>query len=236
MHSLAGALAEIRAPREKAAFYRMMHLQVRAGLRWDQVRSPGTPVPFETALLRLGAEAGKLEETTRLLADYFAADYRALQTVLRHATYPMFTALAATFIAPLPLAFFGHIGAYLVTVTVGSALWFAAGGGLLLGTVRRYLRQPKYVLGRLLRALTFGIESGLTLAKAVALAVDAADDPVITRHVGAQGAQRVGSQPLAATFRGCPGLPFEAIASMEVAEASGDFTGALKKLADLYES
>lgn len=235
MRSLAAALAEIRAPREKAAFYRMFHLQVRAGMRWDQIRAPGAPVPFEIALLRLGAEAGKLEETTRLLADYFAAEYRALQAVLRHATYPMFTALAATFIAPFPLAFFGHVAAYLVVVAGGLALWAGAGGGLLLGVVRKYLHQPKYVLGRLLRALTFAIEAGLTLGKAVALAVEAADDPAITQHVGRQGAARVGGQPLAETFRGCPGLPFPVIAALEVAEASGDYTGALKSLADLYE-
>lgn len=235
MRSLPVALRELGRSKQKAAFYRMMHLQVKTGLRWDQLRSPGEPVPFETALLRVGAEAGKLQETTQLLADYFSAEYRAVQQVLRHATYPMFTALAATFIAPLPMLVAGSAGGYVATVAAGLVLWALAGGSLLLSVVHFFLRQPKYVRGRLLRALTFGIESGLSLGKAVALAVDAADDEGIRRHVAQFGPVRVNGQPLAETFRGCTLFTVEMIAALTVAETSGDYAGSLRKLADLYE-
>jgi type II secretory pathway component PulF len=234
--TLPRALRSLTRSREKAAFYRMLHLQVKAGLRWDQLGSPGESVPFETALLKLGDEAGKLQETTQLLAEYFAAEYRAVQQVLRHATYPMFTALAATFIAPLPLVFAGRTSPYCVTVGGGLVLWALAGGSLLMAVVHGFLRRPKYVRGRLLRALAFGVESGLPLGKAVALAVEAADDDGIRQHVGRIGASRISSQPLAETFRGCPLFDAPMIAALVVAGESGDYSGSLRRLAELYES
>ena len=57
----------------------------------------------------------------------------------------------------------------------------------------------------------------------------------VIRHVRMVGA-RVTQQPLADTFRGCPHVDFSIVAAMEVADASGDYTGALKKRADLLES
>jgi hypothetical protein len=37
------------------------------------------------------------------------------------------------------------------------------------------------------------------------------------------------------TFDGCPHVPFTAIAAMKVADASGDYGGTLKKMAELTE-
>jgi type II secretory pathway component PulF len=231
---LGTALRHARRGRDKSAFYRMSHLEVRAGLRQPGA-SPGPAVPFETALLALARETGRLEEVTRLLADYFAAEDRMVLKVMKHAAYPMTTALAATFIAPLPLLFTGAgAAAYAVSVGAGLALWAAAGGGLLAGVVGWYLQRPAFVLGRLLRALVIAVEAGLPLGRAAQLAADASGSVDVQAWVRRQG-PRVTQQPLAATFRGCPHVDAPALAAMEVADASGDYGGTLGKLAELVE-
>ena len=225
----------MRSARDKSAYYRMWHLRQRAGMAYPGEPSPHAPVPFELALVALGKESGKLEECLRLLADYFAAEDRAVMRVLKRAAYPMMVALAATFLGPLPLAFSGHTGAWLLATAAGLALWLSAGGSLLMGVVGRYLAQPRFVIGRLLRALTFAVEAGLPLGRAAELAAEASGDPGVVAHVRRLGA-RTAVQPLADTFRGCPQVDFSIVAAMEVADASGDYTGALKKRADLLES
>ena len=214
----------------------MWHLRQRAGLPYPQEPAPGPPVPFEKSLVALGEESGKLEECLRLLADYFAAEDRMVLQVMRRAAYPMSVALAATFIAPLPLAFAGRGGAYLVAALTGLALWLAAGGSLLATVMNHYLSQPRFVVGRLLRALTIAIEAGLPLSRAAELAARASGDAGIVAHLRRTGTRAVATQSLAATFRGCPHVDAALLAAMEVAEASGDYTGTLKKRAELLES
>jgi hypothetical protein len=45
----------------------------------------------------------------------------------------------------------------------------------------------------------------------------------------------VSSQPLSRTFTGCPFVDRPMVAAMEVADASGDYSGTLRRMADLYE-
>jgi type II secretory pathway component PulF len=191
--------------------------------------------PFEAALLVLGEESGALEQCLKLLAEYFAAEHRLVLWVKKKLTYPMTQALAATFIAPFPLLFFGHTGAYLGVVGCGLAALLLAGGGLVLAAARWFQQRPRYVRGRLLRALTIGIESGLPLGRAVELAVDATANQEVRAHVARFTPQQLSTQPLSKTFSGCPVLPRAVTAAMEVAEATGDYSGTLKKMADLYE-
>lgn len=202
----------------------------------DLVRErPDRFAPFEAALLVLGEETGGLEECLGLLADHFAAEHRMMLRVKRRLTYPLVELLAASVIAPIPLAVAGHVGAYLLTAGGAVALCFAAGGSILAAAARRYARQPRFVRARLARALTIGIRAGLPLTQTVELAVAAADEPAIAAHIAAIPARTVATQPLAKTFAGCPLIPREMTAAMEVAEASGDYEGTLLKLALLYE-
>lgn len=229
-----GGWRALYAARDLSAYYRMWHVRQRAGLPYPDEPSPHPPPPFAAALLRLGEESGHLEECLRLLAEYFAAEHRLVLTVLRKATYPFFTGVLATFVAPLPLLVFGQPFAYALTVGAGLAGWALFGGGALHAISRWYLQKPAYVLGRLLRALTIAIEAGLPLGRAVPLAAQATGSATVLAHVQAQGARVLG-QPLAATFRGCPLVPREALAALEVADVSGDYQGALRRLADLVE-
>ena len=191
--------------------------------------------PFEAALLVLGEESGALEQCLKLLSEYFAAEHRLVLWVKKKLTYPMFNVLAATFIAPFSLLFFGHTAAYLGIVVSGLTVELLAGGSLLLAAARRFQQRPKYVRGRLLRALTIGIESGLPLGRAVELAVNATANGAIRTHVARFTREQLGGQPLSRTFAGCPVVPREMTAAMEVAEATGDYAGTLRRMAELYE-
>ncbi len=192
-------------------------------------------LPFEGALLVLGEESGALEACLRLLADFFAAEHRMVLWIKKKMSYPMFQALAAAVIGPLPLAFTGHAGAYLLTAGGGVTLWFVAGGALLLAAAQWYGQRPKFVRGRLARALTLGVEAGLPLGRVIRLAVDAAASPEISAHVARIPALALSTQPLATTFAGCPMVPREMLAAMEVADASGNYGETLRRLADLYD-
>ena len=191
--------------------------------------------PFEAALLVLGEESGALEQCLQLLSEYFAAEHRLVLWVKKKMTYPMTQALAATVIAPFPLLFFGHTAAYLGVVGCGLAALLLASGSLVLAVAQRFQQRPTYVRGRLLRALTIGIESGLPLGRAVELAVNATANDAIRSHVARFTREQLSSQPLSRTFADCPVVPCEMTAAMEVAEATGDYSATLKKMADLYE-
>lgn len=196
---------------------------------------PALFAPFEAALLVLGEESGTLEQCLRLLADHFAAEHRMMLLVKRKLTYPLIQMFAAALIAPLPLVFQGRTGLYLATAAGGVTLCLLAGGSVLTAVARRYRRQPRFVRARLARALTTGIEAGLPLAHAVELATAASGEPAVAAHVRAIPARTIASQPLARTFTGCPGIPREMVAAMEVADASGNYAGTLAKLAELYD-
>jgi type II secretory pathway component PulF len=191
--------------------------------------------PFEAAILVLGEESGDLEHCLKLLADYFAAEHRLVQWVKKKMTYPMSQAIAASFIAPFPLLFFGHTTAYLLTVGGWLTLLAFAGGGLLLAAARWFQQRPKYVRGRLLRALTIGMEGGLPLGRAIQLAVDATANEAVRAHVARFTREQLTGQTLSKTFTDCPYVGREMTAAMEVADTTGDYSGTLKRMAELYE-
>jgi len=69
----------------------------------------------------------------------------------------------------------------------------------------------------------------------VTLAVQSTSHPEISAHVSRIPAQHLATQSLSETFEGCAVIPAELKAALRVAEVSGDFSGALRKLADLYD-
>jgi type II secretory pathway component PulF len=69
----------------------------------------------------------------------------------------------------------------------------------------------------------------------VQLAVSATANEAIRAHVARFPPEQVSGQPLSRTFTDCPFVDRPMVAAMEVADASGDYSGTLRKLADLYE-
>lgn len=199
---------------------------IKAGARRFEV--------FESALLTLGEESGSLEEALRLLADFYMKKHLLMLWVKKKMAYPIFTGLAACFIAPFPLLFFGNPVAYLMSAGSGVLMLLAGAGGAIAGAAARYGRQPAMARARMARALTTGIEAGLTLPRAMRLAADASANPEIREHISRIGERELSTQSIGESLQGCPHLTPEFVAIIATSERTGDFSG-LAKLADLYE-
>lgn len=103
---------------------------------------------FERALLAFGAEAGKLDEAFRLLADFYTSKHTLMLRVKKDLTYPLVTGLAAWFIALLPLLILGQTAAYLI-IPLGGAAWILLGSGAMIAAVAaRYGRRPALARAR----------------------------------------------------------------------------------------
>ena len=190
---------------------------------------------FERALLVLGDESGTLEESLRLLAEFYSRKHRLMLAVRKRMAYPLFTMLFATIIAPFPLLYFGLTIAYLVAVTVGLGAWLLAGGAIVMAVANRYGSTPPMVRARLARAMATAIEAGLPLGRSVRLAADASNDVAVQRFVSAIDERTLSGQPIAVTLAQCPRMSADFLAVLQVAEATGDFRNSLARLADLYE-
>ncbi|MEO8620566.1 MAG: type II secretion system F family protein [bacterium] len=190
---------------------------------------------FERALLALGDESGTLEESLRLLADFFASKHRMMLRVRKRMAYPLFTGICATVIAPFSLLFFGHVAAYVVTVLLGLTAWIVAGGAIVFAAANRFGRKPTLVRARLARALTTAVEAGLPLGRAIRLAADASADPSVQGFINAIDERTLSDRPIAETLANCPHMSPDFLAVLQVAERTGDFSGSIGKLATLYD-
>jgi type II secretory pathway component PulF len=217
--------------RDRSAHYRQWKFKLNAGIGGE----PPTPLePFERALLTMAEESGKLDEVLEHLADFHFRQYKLILKVRQWLTYPMFTALAAIFIAPLPLIFRGLTSAYWMSVLGGLALWFTAGGVILARLARSYQMRPAFVRARFARTLSLCIDAGLPLGRSAVLAAESSGDPRLIHHVKRQGERTLVSQPLTVTLAGSPIVTPEFHGTLLVAEQTGDFAP-LARLAALYE-
>ncbi|MEX2285227.1 MAG: type II secretion system F family protein [Gemmatimonadota bacterium] len=191
--------------------------------------------PFEGALLRFGEESGSLEASLKTLAEHFALEHRLLTRVWAKLTYPLITSFLIICIAPMPQLVAGNVATYLLAVALGVAVWYSFGGVVVSALAANYANRREFLLARLARTLAMAIEAGLPLDRAVVLAAESTGHPNIIAHVGQRSSQLQASQAASETFTGCPLIPAEMIAAMKVAEVSGDFSGSLRKLAELYD-
>ncbi len=191
--------------------------------------------PFESAVLLFGEESGTLEQSLRTLGDHFQGEHRMLLKLWSKLTYPLLVSLVAIIIGPLPLLIQGGARAYLVAVGTGLAFWYGLGGTAVGAMAANYANRRQFVLGRLGRSLAGGIESGLPLDRVVTLAADVTGHPGIIAHVKRIPPRERGARPISETFQGCEVIPPDMIAAMRVGEASGDYSGSLRKMAELYD-
>lgn len=190
--------------------------------------------PFESALLLLGDETGRIEESLALLAEFYARKHRLMLKVRSQMAYPLFTAIAATVIAPVPLLLPGRATAYVVTVALGLTGWLVAGGAIVTLFADAYGRKPPLVRARFARALETATEAGLPRPRALRLAADASADESVKTFIRALDETTLSRQPLTATLAGCPLMTPDLLAAIQVAEATGDF-GVVRRFAELYE-
>lgn len=191
--------------------------------------------PFEAALLRAGEESGALERSLRLMADYQMARFRMMMAIKKRMAYPLFVSLVAVWLLPLPLVFYGRPSEYLAMVVTGTLGWYLFGGAVVTAAARRYFDQPALQRARLARTLATALAAGLPLGKAIRHGVDAAASPALSRFVEGHPETVLTSQGLADSFAGAPLLTPELLATMRVADTTGDVETSLERLAALYE-
>ena len=189
---------------------------------------------FERALIPLGEESGNLDNTLRILADFYMKKHKLMLWVKKQMAYPFFTALFACVIAPLQLLLFGHERAYFVIAGSGIAGILLGASSIVVAVAARYGRKPPLARARMARGLATAIEAGLPLGRAVRLAADASASPEIRAFVAAKSEHQLIAGTIAATLAGCPHLTPDFIAVLQTSELTGDF-GAIARLAELYE-
>lgn len=231
MLSVAAVMRAFDDGRDRAAYYREWKVRLNAGRRLE---APSPLEPFERALLTMAEESGKLEEVLEHLAEFHFRQYKMILKVKQWMAYPMFTSLAAIFIAPLPLVFSNRVGAYWVAVLGGLALWFLAGGAVLARLAQRYQMRPPFVRARFARTLALCIDAGLPLGRSAVLAAEASGDPALKRHVKRFGEKALASQPLTVTLAASPIVTPEFHSTLLVGEQTGDYAP-LGRLAAMYE-
>jgi type II secretory pathway component PulF len=189
---------------------------------------------FERTLLILGDETGQLDQTLALLADFFTKKHQLALWVKKQMAYPFFTALAACFVAPLPLLVFGQPVLYAVTAFTGAALVFTSAGSAVMALYAWYGRKPPLVRARMARALAIAVEAGLPLPRAIRLAADASASGDVQTFVRARSERLLATSSMTESLAGCPHLTPDFIATLATAERTGDFS-VLRRMAELYE-
>jgi type II secretory pathway component PulF len=71
--------------------------------------------------------------------------------------------------------------------------------------------------------------------RTVLLAAESTGHPGIIAHVRRIPVQVRAGQPMSETYSGCPIIPPDFISAMRVGEMSGDYSGSLRKMAELYD-
>ena len=199
-------------------------------------RAPkGMLEPFETAVLTLGEETGSLDRSLRLLGDWFQSQHKLLIRLWSKSTYPLFLTLFAAVALPLPLIFRGETNGYLIRAGAGVLAWWFFGGTIVYLPARFAAGRGKWVRARLARSISTGMQAGASIERVLDLAVAAAANPELSRCVQQVPVTKRRQQPLSVTLKGCPHVPPELVAAMQVAESTGNWNDTVGRMGELYE-
>jgi type II secretory pathway component PulF len=196
---------------------------------------PGMLAPFESAILKLGEETGALDRSLRMLADWYTGQHRMLVKLWGKSAYPLFLTLFGAVALPLPLVFMNQSRQYFLIAGAGVIAWWTLGGTVVYLPAKYTSRRGKWVRARLARSLASAIEAGAPIDRALELSVAAAASPELDACVKRIPASRRRAQPISVTLRGCPGIPDELIAAMQIAERTGDWANSVGRLGEMYE-
>ena len=191
--------------------------------------------PFESAVLRLGEETGSLDKSLRLLSDWFTGQHKLLRKLWAKSAYPLFLTLFAAVGLPLPLVFQDRMNAYLLRAGAGVLAWWFFGGTIVFIPARFASGRGKWVRARLARSIVTGMEAGAPIDRVLDMAIDAAANPELKRCVDKVPVAKRRQQPLSLTLKGCPHVPAELLAAMQVAENTGNWRDTVGRMGELYE-
>jgi type II secretory pathway component PulF len=183
--------------------------------------------PFEGAVLCAGDEAGTLNQSLRLLTDYFIGDFRRCLAVRNALGYPVFLGLVAAFGLPFVLLPRSPVKTYAMTIVILLVVFLLLGGVFISILASIFLNTNSLTRARFARVLAVTLESGLPLGRSVRLAVDASGNRGLVAHIKKRTERELSTTPLAKLFEGCEEVPAGLMGQMMVADATSDYKGTL---------
>jgi type II secretory pathway component PulF len=188
--------------------------------------------PLEAAVLTSGDQAGMLDRSVRLLATFFAAEYKRMLSVRIKMGYPLFAGVIAAFVATLPVLHRDGWRSYMWAIGIALvALWFL--GGLVLSILAGIAAAGIVpTRARFLQALHSAIEAGVPVGNAIRIAVAGSRDSELVRHLSKYSERDINTTPMATLFADCASVPPALLSPMAVADATGDYLSTLRKYAD----
>jgi hypothetical protein len=198
---------------------------------------PNLFAPFEGAVLAAGDESGTLNQSLRLLTDYFSGEFKRSLKVRDALSYPVFVALVASFGLPFVLLPKSPVKTYVAWIVMLLAAFLLLGGVFIAILASMFLNTSALSRARFARVLAGTLEAGVPLGRAVRLSVDASGNRGLAEHIKKRSERELSTTPLATLFEGCEEIPAGLLGQMRVADATGDYRGTLTVYArDLEES
>lgn len=188
---------------------------------------PNLFAPFEGAVLTAGDESGTLEQSLRLLTDYYTFEFKRCLKVRDVLGYPVFVGLVASFVLPFVLLPKSPMKTYMTAIVAMLAAFLLLGGIFFSILSSVMLNTAALTRARFARVLAATLEAGLPLGRAVRLSVDASGNRAIAEHIKKRSERELSTTPLATLFDGCEEVPAGLLGQMRVADATGDYRGTL---------
>jgi len=183
--------------------------------------------PFEGSVLAAGDESGTLNQSLRLLTDYYSGEFKSALKVRNALGYPVFLGLVAAFGLPFVLMPKSPVKNYVTAIVILLVSFLLIGGVFLSILASIFLNTTSLTRARFARVLAATLEAGLPLGRAVRLAVDASGNRGLIEHVKKRTERELTTTPLAKLFEGCEEVPAGLMGQMMVADATADYRGTL---------
>jgi type II secretory pathway component PulF len=182
---------------------------------------------FEAAVLAAGDESGTLNQSLRLLTDYYAAEFKRALAVRKALAYPVFVGLVAVFALPFIVLHKSPVKTYVTWIVILLAAFLLTGGVFLSIIAAISLNTNSLTRARFARMLAMTLEAGLPLGRAVRLSVDGSGNRALAEHIKKRTERELSTTPLVKLFEGCEEIPAGLMGQMMVADATGDYSGTL---------
>ncbi len=183
--------------------------------------------PLESAVLSAGDESGTLNQSLRLLTEYYAGEFKRTLIVRNALGYPVFLGLVAAFGLPFVLLRKSPVKTYVTWIVILLVAFLLMGGVFISILASIFLNTNALTRARFARVLATSLGAGLPLGRAVRLAVDASGNHGLAEHIKKRTERELATTPLVKLFEGCEEIPAGLMGQMMVADATGDYSGTL---------
>jgi type II secretory pathway component PulF len=190
---------------------------------------------LDRELLASGESFGTLHDSLRLLSDYYLREFNRMVKIRSWVGVPLFLAVIACFILPLPFVFDSNRWAYSGSIIGGVLAIYLLGGipvSLLYSLAQKSdrIRRPRFAW-----ALSMGLEGGLTFAGAARLAASVGEMHDVGAHLDRIQPKAIKAMSLSKMFEGSPLWP-AMTAQVARADEASEYLSTLRVFAEQLES